>query len=58
MDWHYAIEQIKVLEQLDAKLPIFEASACEANPLHTFKYRLKTTKELVNAPEPELLLVA
>jgi hypothetical protein len=59
MDWHYAVEQVEVLKHLDAVVPTIQSSAYTGGVHYfTFRYKDQTSKELVNAAEPELLLVA
>jgi hypothetical protein len=55
MDWHYALEQMKVLSPFVGNLFAF---ATPSQPCSGFQYARTQSGKLSNSPEPELQLVA
>jgi hemerythrin superfamily protein len=53
MDWHYALEQVAAF----STVVDIDATDTESSPC-IFRYKSRGARELVNAAEPELLLVA
>ncbi len=55
MDWHYALELVKALSSVVGSM---HAVDLESHSQSCFQYSRKRSRDLVNSPEPELLLVA
>ena len=54
MEWHYALEQV---EAFSTHIPVIQAVTDRFGGFY-FRYERHGSKELTNAPEPEMQLVA